>query len=83
MEDVLPTLNQISTAVRTRHLQHPTNFPRGETGRAFLQTLLQIQLNNGEKIIRDWLVWSVLSNNHFSVSAVTCFTMVQSNHDHN
>ena len=59
LEEVIPTPNQVNTAVRTGHLQHPSNFPRDETGRAFPQTLLHIQLNNGEKIVRDWLVWSV------------------------
>ena len=51
--------HQIRSAVRTRHLQHPSNFPCDETGRAFPQTLLHIQLNNGEKIVRDWLVWRI------------------------
>ena len=59
LEEVIPTPNQVNTAVHTGHLQHPSNFPRDETGRAFLQTLLHIQLNNGEKIVRDWLVWSI------------------------
>ena len=57
MEEVIPTPNQVNTAVRTGHLQHPSNFD--ETRRAFPQTLLHIQLNNGEKIVRDWLVWSL------------------------
>ena len=56
VEEVIPTPNQVNAAVRTGHLQHPSNFPPDETGRAFPQTLLHIQLNNGEKIVRDWLV---------------------------
>ena len=59
LEEVIPTPNQVNTAVRTCHLQHPSNFPRDETGCAIPQTLLHIQLNNGEKIVRDWLVWSI------------------------
>ena len=34
-----------------------------------------------EKIVRDLLVWSV-EKQSFSLSAVACFTMAQSNHDH-
>ena len=56
VEEVIPTPNQVNTAVRAGHLQHPSNFPRDDTGPAFPQTLLHIQLNNGEKIVRDWLV---------------------------
>ena len=59
LEEVIPTPNQVNAAVHTGHLQHPSNFPHDETGRAFPQTLLHIQLNNGEKIVRDWLVWSI------------------------
>ena len=35
LEEVIPTPNQVNTAVRTGHLQHPSDFPRDETGRAF------------------------------------------------
>jgi hypothetical protein len=59
LEEVTPNINQIHNAVQRGHLQHPTNFPRDETGRAFPCPLMHTQLNNAEKILRDWLVRSI------------------------
>ena len=59
LEEVAPNINQIHSAVQRGLLQHPTKFRRDETGRGFPYHLLHTQLNNGEKILRDWLVWSI------------------------
>lgn len=59
LEEVAPNNNQIHSAGQRGHLQHPANFPHDETGRGFPCSLLHTQLNNGEKILRDWLIWSI------------------------
>ena len=53
-----PSSEQIRTAVQRGHQRHPTVFPPDKTGRNFPCSLLNTQLSNGEKVLRDWLVWS-------------------------
>ena len=58
MLDETPSLEQVRTAVQRGHQGYPTVFPPDKTGRNIPISLLHIQLNNGKKVLRDWLVWS-------------------------
>ena len=53
MLDEIPSLEQVRTAVQRGHQGYPTVFPPDKTGRNFPISLLHIQLNNGEKVLRD------------------------------
>ena len=58
LDNETPSSEQIRTAVQRGHQRHPTVFPPDKTGRNFPCSLLNTQLNNGEKVLCDWLVWS-------------------------
>ena len=53
-----PSTEQVRTLVQRGHQGYPTAFPPDKTGRNFPSSLLHIQLNNGEKVLRDWFVRS-------------------------
>ena len=43
LEEVIPTPNEINTAARLIHLQHPVNFPHEEKGRDWLVIIIIIK----------------------------------------
>ena len=58
LDNEIPSLEQVRIAVQRGHQGHPAIFPHDKTGRKFPCSFFHIQLNNGEKILRGWLVWS-------------------------
>ena len=53
-----PSPQEIRDVVQQSHQKHPDNFPSDSKNRSFLTRLLSITLASGEKVPRDWLVWS-------------------------
>ena len=39
--------------------KNPKSFPRDSSGRNFPQNIFSQEMTNGEKVKRDWLVWSI------------------------
>lgn len=59
------TSEQRIIAVRLGHEGHPEKFPNDSTGARFPVNVLKMSLANGEKVYRDWLVWSRTKNAFF------------------
>src|SRR5687768_15420909 len=55
----------IDTVIRQGHEGMPNIFPRDRLNEKFPISLLCKQLPNGEKVKRDWLVWSSCKNAFF------------------
>ena len=53
-----PSPQKIRDVIQQGHQKHPDNFPSDSKNRTFPTSLLSITLANGEKVPRDWLVWS-------------------------
>ena len=45
--------------------KNPKSFPRDSSGRNFPQNIFCQEMTNGEKVTRDWLVWSISSQSLF------------------
>lgn len=52
------TSAQVENAVRQGPQPHPLHFPDDASGHRFPEVVLHTSLTNGEKVKRDWLVWS-------------------------
>ena len=55
---ISPSPTEIREAVVRGPAKHPSAFPKDSNGRNFPVSLLHVDLPNGEKVPRDWLVWS-------------------------